>query len=286
MKSITKLVATLTLATIITLTACEEKKKQDSTDTTATEAASEAEATPMQEASQEVAATAADTSCGNGGGDVKLLECITYENKFVYDKQNRIVKIYKFSDIVGTETLTIAYGGNDSVTFENVSGSGRKDRKEFVKNGNTITVNEITAENESYTHSFTINGDGYIINRAKMTTYEYENGNLISKKEDIKNEDGEDIGYVYEYRYDNKKSPFSNSNTPKWLFDFLNTSIYSSESKNNVVYYSFEGSVQHGDHDIKYEYDKDGFPTKCTDTYHIEGEEGTDITNYTYYGSK
>jgi uncharacterized protein (TIGR02145 family) len=70
MKSIITLAATLTLAITLTLTACEEKKKQDGTDTTATEPTSEAwGATPIQEPAAAVAEKPAENAVGGDTQD-------------------------------------------------------------------------------------------------------------------------------------------------------------------------------------------------------------------------
>jgi hypothetical protein len=259
MKIIITLAATLTLAITLTLTACEEKKKQDGTTTTATEPA--AEAATQQPATQEVVA---EKPVENDGGNVKLLETITDENskvrRFEYDKQNRIIKI------VGTyDTHTITYTDN-LITV---------DTQKFVINGNTVTTDNYT---------LTIDKDGYIVKKG----YEYKDGNLTGVSEYFKDE------RVY-YRgnsYDNKKSPFSNSNTPKWLIQDLFPAKEEYVSKNNVIEFSFQGPELSGGCKIGYQYDKDGFPV--IETKICDGDGGGDgddepnpeITNYTYYGSK
>jgi len=196
-------------------------------------------------------ATALTISCG-GGGDVKLLETITDGSgkvqRFEYDKKNRIVKI---------DDKTITYADN-LITVGT---------QKFAINGNTITVDG---------SSLTINGDGYIVNEGNHgeVDYEYKDGNLIRIY-------WSESAYEDNYKYDDKKSPFSNCNTPKWLIQRL---LYDYASKNNVV--SYEG--ENGKGTYKYEYDSDGFPVKLTRTYKPwEGDEVyTTTTNYTYFGSK
>jgi hypothetical protein len=187
-----------------------------------------------------------------GGGDVKLLETITDESgtrKFEYDKQNRIVKI-------GDKTITYA---------DNLITVGTQ---KYAINGNTITVDVDGS-------SFTINGDGYIAAPPSISCYGgcpeyfvYKDGNLIADNS------GRGIGY----EYDDKKSPLSNSATPKWLMQILLGDV--SASKNNVVGIDEED----GSSTYKYEYDSDGFPVtaKMTVEYtdYAEGT-GTTITNYT-----
>jgi hypothetical protein len=232
---------------------------------------------------QETKLLKCDANAGGNSG-VKLLESITDENgnaktKYKYDRQNRIVKICRFD---GTETIT--YAGN-LVTVERVSSDNGIDIKEYVKekyvkNRNTITVDTI---------AFTINEDGYIVKEDNgSTTYQYKDGNLIEKKfVSIYNDAGDDNGDVNSYGYDDEKSPFSNSNTPKWLLQRLREYAYA--SKNNVLTSNYEdyitgGDMLSGSYSYKYEYDSDGFPTKQTEEWYSEGNEDTTITRFTYIG--
>jgi uncharacterized protein (TIGR02145 family) len=248
------LTATLTLAITFTLTACEEKKKQDGADTKATEAASEAGAAATVEKAS-VATPETETVCGNGGGSVKLLESATDEEgrvyKFEYDKQNRIVKYnFKYPPIKTDDIMTITYNSDDWVTVEIVEAKTLPDKKlpdkkdvtRYVRNGNTIT-----REYTLGTEEFTINKEGYIFRQG----YEYKDGNLI------KSEDWD----MYN-TYDDKKSPFSNTNTPKWL---LQTLFYMfNPNKNNVLEKHEDNGEGNGDFNYKYEYDREGFPIKVT----------------------
>jgi len=197
------------------------------------------------------------TACGKGGGDVKLLETITDEGgnvqkRFEYDKQNRIVKI-----------------DNDTITYaDNLITVGTQ---KFAINGNTVTVDG---------KSYTIDKDGYIVkskeaNYSVSDEYKYKDGNLIKiswSYEDVSN-----------YSYDNKKSPFSNCTTPKWLIQHLLRPHNASE--NNAV----DAGDGREDDTYKYEYDSDGFPVKATvTTKYYEGcEENcetTTIIRYSYRG--
>jgi len=199
-------------------------------------------------------------SCGKGG-DAKLLEAITDENgnvqkRFEYDKQNRIVKI-------NDETITYA---NNLVTVGT---------KKYAINGNTITADG---------NSLTINKDGYIVVPLGNSCSEecpeyfvYKDDNLIA----------DNSGIGIDYKYDNKKSPFSGSATPKWLMQILLGDA--SASKNNVVHSGSENAET----TYKYEYDSDGFPVSVTATSkYYEGCEqnekceNTTITRYTYSSEK
>jgi len=227
--------AALGLATTLTFTACEEKKKQDGT--TATEAAT-------QQPTQSIAS------------GVKLLETITDESsgplkfdydkqtindessgtlKFEYDKQNRIVKI-------GNKTITYA---------DNLITVGTK---KYAINGKTITVDG---------KSFTINGDGYIVD-IEGYEHKYKDGNVIN----CNNPDVDS--------YDDKKSPFSNSNTPKWLIQKLFDMELA--NKNNIVSNGCNYSTS------QYEYDSDGFPVKKATYHECEEDCGPIIIRFTYRG--
>jgi hypothetical protein len=220
------------------------------------------------------------TSCGKGGGDVKLLESITddsgkVQKKFEYDEQNRIVKVYKYDeDGKLGYTQTITYNADNSVTVEGVS-NYEKSTENFVRNGDKITVGNKT---------LTINEDEYIAGEETeyyFYTLQYENGNLIERKYFYIDADGE---AVESYGYDDKKSPFSNSNTPKWLLQHLLDFEYS--NKNNALTFETEEGIRPIRAEYKYEYDSDGFPTKktsqkiCAD----DDECPPTITRFTYRG--
>ena len=244
----------------------------------------------------ETAASKPETSAeANITGGLKLLETITDKNgkvqaKFEYDKQNRIVKIDGYS------TKAITYADN-LVTVEEIDDYSNKTVNKFVINGNTIEVGKET---------LTINKDGYLINRKIqknsdgkvwymyrdmynqdggnprfgtenfLEDYEYKNGNLIGEKVSS----DEVLGDVYFYmskkhRYDSNKSPFSASNTPKWLLPYLVGSYLA--SKNNIIDSYIDAGDYYSIFAYKYEYDKDGFPTKQT-------QNDTTITRFTYRG--
>jgi hypothetical protein len=295
MKTTTK-TAKLALAAIL-LTfclACEEKEKAktaaDEVARTETEALAKAKAeAEAAEAFAKETRAAAKIKCTSSGNSseqtdgVKLLECITDDNgtvykKFEYDKQNRIVKMYDYHSVDGglyyTKMITYA---DDWVKAEDVW-SNSKSVTNYVKNRNEIKV-----EREGKT--IKIDENGYIVSEESeyfLHTYKYSDGNLIG---------GKDI-YAFDNKHDNKKSPYSNTSTPKWLLQDLLGS--SSADKNNVLEYSFGGtaSIEYGASQeevtgsgkYKYEYDSDGFPTKQTLKQFRDGEESTTITRFTYRG--
>jgi uncharacterized protein (TIGR02145 family) len=208
-------------------------------------------------------------STGGDGGGVKLLGSITDDSgkvltKFEYDEQKRLVKIYS------SDTTTIVYADN----LVTVNG------ERFAINGNTI-------KGESET--LTINKDRYIVKNdyvGRSADYQYKDGNLISLNT-VKKDDS----IKSSYEYDNKKSPFANSKTPKWLFKFLfRDDLYYAKytSRNNVLGYDWEqhaqGEILSGIFEYEYEYDSDGFPIMETEKLSVEGNDETTITRFTYTG--
>ncbi|MDR2554767.1 MAG: hypothetical protein LBC64_05000 [Fibromonadaceae bacterium] len=193
----------------------------------------------------------------------KLLESIIDGNgnvkkKFEYDKQNRIVKI-------DGETITYA---------DNLITVGTK---KFVIKGNTVTI-----EGGS---TFTINKDGYITNVGDEKTFKYKNGNLIEKEYP---NPADDVPPTYVGRmdkYDDKKSPFTNCKTPKWLLQGLHILGPYYVSKNNVlreiVYGRGTTTTVY-----KYKYDSYGFPELVEEAEKYENDSPTiTVTRYTYLGN-
>jgi len=248
------LFAALVLAITFTFNACDEKKKQDGADTKPLETANETEVAAEKAT---VATPETETVCGKGSGSVKLLESSTDDesrvHKFEYDKQNRIVKHHFRMKPSGydeiNDIMTITYNSDDLVTVEIVEGKTLPDKKDvtiYVRKGNTITKESTLGPEE-----FAINKEGYILRQG----YEYKDGNLIKEGEDFDNYN----------TYDDKKSPFSNTNTPRWL---LQTLFYMfNPNKNNVLKYYYMSEEGVDEFNYKYEYDGDGFPIKRMGDY-------------------
>jgi len=278
------LAAAFGLATAFTFTACDEKKKQDGADTKPPETASETEAAAAtQEASQEPVAVAEaakiaeaiEKANGCAVSNAKLPERITDENgrllrKFVYDKQNRIVKIVSkgYSTVEGkpvvwnADAVTITYETDDKITVETIitkqyaEDKGIRSTEKFLRNGNKIT--KITETDTS------------------TTNYEagtYNDGNLMKETDGVNDT---------EYSYDDKKSPFSNCNTPKWFLPYIGVSA----NKNNVLKQYTSGGEISFSITNEYQYDSEEFPTKEKKETYVEGEESTEIRHYKYCGSK
>jgi hypothetical protein len=208
----------------------------------------------------------------NSPGSIKLLERITYQSSydlsdyiFEYDDKNRIVKI------TGSDgkTTALTYKGDELFSVQGVK---------VTKNGNTITLgNEI----------FTLSYDGYITkkedssNKGYTVRYHYKAGNIVKVTETL---DGGNGHTIYEYKYDDKKSPFLNCRTPKW---FLSYQLNGFGLKNNVTEVIYTNEFVHDGKNVKetlehyvfsFEYDSDGYPTKET---HFEmGDEEVSIFIY------
>jgi uncharacterized protein (TIGR02145 family) len=193
------------------------------------------------------------------GGDGKLLQCIADENgdcitKFEYDKQNRITIMYN-----GADVTRIIYTDNFITAGD----------KKFALKGNTVTAGKDT---------LTIDKNGYIVRRKDgggegcsdsdadirvpyLAEYQYKDGNLTT----ISDNGGDCeilVGSRTEYEYHNRKSPFSDCKTPKWLLQCLLNPYYASKNNIKTIDYGADSFmiIVH-----KYEYDGDGFPTKRTE---------------------
>jgi len=269
------LAAALALALAFTL-GCEEKKSTDKAkDSTEPVAAAIAEPAKVEETEQAIKEQAKDEEekipCSKAAGkvycnagEVKLLKSAIYCDDFgnakgeefalKYDEQNRIVKIYNYyytGPISSTKTITY---NADLITIENVKEDNSKDIKKFVIKENTITHESDTLILDEGGNVVELKSNG------KSSTYQYKNGNLTT---------------TYETReYDNKKSPFSNTNTPKWLFGYLEI-MGSSDylSKNNILKYEKTSGGTHTFSNYEYEYDDENFPIKLEEFGGFSREE-------------
>ena len=119
----------------------------------------------------------------------------------------------------------------------------------------------------------------------------WQNGNMIKTERKSENEREEKIWYEEEskivdksssvstitYTYDDKKTPFSQCNTPKWFFwwiDLFDESMFYGNNKNNIKTETIEGGST-----ITYEYtyNDDGFPV----TRYWEQERWNETNTYT-----
>jgi len=257
MKTITKTAKLALLAMLAVFCfACEEKKQPAEQQTAAAEAQAQPAPTPAPAESKESISdddrVRTYTHKYEYDKQNRLVKTTApYGNQlFEYDEQGRIVKIYQDYGVKITYGITYISDSNVRVieTTEN-SGSNATD---YVMNGNTITAGKET---------ITIDKEGYIVKMGATehrseSNYIYKNGNLI--KVNFAND-------TNSYTYDNKKSPFSGSNTPKWLIQRLLGDA--SASKNNVV--DIRDTEIYTSCTYKYEYDSDGFP--IADTEECEG---------------
>ena len=216
----------------------------------------------------------------NPSDKVQLLETLTYYGKnyckkYVYDEQNRIIKILRYNDeigynLVGTSTFTYFGDNLIEVINENFGESSNIGTRKFAKSGNKITI---TDTGVSFISIIELNDDGYPIriehssqNRTDVYTYSFERGNLTKElhRYAYTEEDGMLVERESraEYEYDRKKSPFYHCKTPKWyLFAYCELNVPSVHNNLTANVETINGSVLlNGKY--KYEYDKAGFPIK------------------------
>jgi len=238
-------------------------------------------------AETEAAINCPDTEYTENNG-VKLPEKIISEDgsitKFEYDDKNRLVKIFVCDNGELMGTFTITYNGNDLVSYALSYDDdfsyywGDVPDMSAQRRGNTIYVNEGGVK-----HTINVNDEGYIVDYktehpmagVSVKNYQYVDNKLFRIIED---------GWVRELRYDNEKSPFYNSNTPKWFMQFR---FFDFALNNNVTAWKIvEGSTDHQyEYENEYIYDNEGFPTKQTKTEKTmyDNEEGYVSTKITYF---
>ena len=215
----------------------------------------------------------------------KLLESIKTDDvmqKFVYDDQNRLTDIQNFYNDSYNTTFSIKYRGADLISYEEDSTISTIER-----NGNTLTVH-LDAPNSSEKYKLTVNADGYIIKGESIESYQEGHGlsksNIISTYEYTGNNlvkvTYQGSTTVLAYKYDDKKSPFANSNTPKWfLQNFLIPHFgFNNVTENSQKWYNGVSEMI----TYKYEYDSEGFPTKRITT--SNNNSNATITTFTYTG--
>jgi len=198
---------------------------------------------------------------------VKSVSPCGYDRTFInyeYDDNNRITTISHSWDNYSF-IYKFLYSGNDLVKFEcytygEIDGEDR-DRHfiwNFSKNGNKITV---LADDCYSSATIELDNDGYPVKIGDNEVLEYLDGNLVSMSYF-------DTHYGWDtvtYRYDNKKSPFYYSNTPKWIpiyfYQYTDGNYFLPFAiKNNLteIHYKTSGNINK----ITYEYDDNGFATK------------------------
>ena len=230
----------------------------------------------------------------------KLVETIIYNggseySKFEYDNHNRITKYSKFTN-EGTllETNIVTYSGTEltKVDYKNLyplSSIPYDKSYEFTKNGNIITVKSPYRSSNVYdktrTSTLYVNNDGLPEkhveeeeNYSIVINYQYHNRNCV-KYTYTDTVEGKIWEESYEYKYDDKKTPFYSCKTPKWFWIFR-YSGGSALSQNNMIEEK-NGNDLYPKDITKYEYvyDTDGYPTQCTIT-HSDGQ--INVTEFQY----
>ena len=196
---------------------------------------------------------------------------------FEYDHEGRITKMIKKDVQAGEIPTTITYQGKKSVKMETVM-NHTTEVKEYIKKGNTITITNY--DDYIKTYKMTLDKNEYITNiridfsgdnEYLLITYRYDSGNLIDEVKVWYHGDVQTHKRNYKYKFDDKKSPFINSNTPKWvLHELLGTYSWTDSTPfvnvNNVVGMTVDEDI----HDFKADYDSDGYlrsyttPTKLS----------------------
>jgi hypothetical protein len=232
-------------------------------------------------------------SSKEGPGGPKLLESMTIENeygiskyKFEYDAAGRMAKTFFYHGGELYDERAFAYSGDNLVIVkEQKIGLGEIETR-FARNGNSITVT--CDARPTLTHTIIIGKDLYATKKTSrdedgtfVETYLYEGGNLVKMASAAQ---GNEL--FGEFKYDDKKSPFYNCKTAKWLLQHWhgpmghNNNVVESHSGGNVGRPEFAA--------FAYEYDGDGFPAKRTMTVKEDADSKnvlkTETATYAYRG--
>ena len=213
--------------------------------------------------------------------DVKLLDTETsgefHMRKFFYDEQNRIKEIWIFSGEQLMEKQILTYINEDLTKLEYAYLDEGEfvvvDTRNYVKNGNTISwsfgVEIIEGEGEGsqdFKSTITLNNNGFpekleevLFNTSSVSTFTYVNGNLTKYLYDTMFSSNSNDPGERNYTYDTNRSAYSGCKTPKW---FMFMHFYENASHNVVTTLSYPATT------YSYEFDSDGFPTKCTEIYY------------------
>ena len=153
----------------------------------------------------------------------QIVNAVKYE-KYEYDNQNRITKILRYNrseTVVGTQTFT--YNGNDLVKVVHEGGPCGPDVEtwEFARNGNKITIT-INGGYLSYmgtrTFTFELTEDEFPTNFRSLDDWSWSPGETHNQYQDgnlIKRIGSGSQNYSITFEYDENKSPFYNSQTPR-----------------------------------------------------------------------
>lgn len=237
----------------------------------------------------------------------QLIECATGEDTYAEYKYDKLLRL--ISDITSTGPSedddplggrVIKYKGNE-IVYSEYFGSDSPPTN-YKRDGNVITgISVLPGEDEDgnrieyerYEEVFYLNDEGYLIKHEiqihrrggsyeysdnetseegdyhNITEYIYDkNGNLTKQISTVNSEKPE----YEEYEYDNKRSPFTYCNTPKWKFMGLpgiEGHLISGEGsiKNNLTKVIRDGKVIYK---YEYKYDDAGYPIQCTSYYNGE----------------
>ena len=198
--------------------------------------------------------------------------------RFEYDDQGRIISMLHTDRNGFDQTITVQYKGKKGVTF--ITSRQNSEGSEILNYA--IKGNKITMTNDSYAdiseHNMLIDKSGYIIEQVMTKIefydtptkgiYKYHNGNLINELLIHYTDHGKTENSLSEtqFFYDEKKSPFIHSNTPKWVSQLLlgrfsGNTLSPYISKNNLI----KMIVDHNDYEENWEtefeaeYDSEGY---------------------------
>lgn len=190
------------------------------------------------------------------------------QNEFIYDDKGRLQKFYESEDLH-------EYVYNDKGLLISETRYESKEKSSIIvfeyKNATTIIATETDYDSsEKSVQTLTLNEKGQLIklvSKDETNLYEYDEANNLTKNTEFWIEDGKTISQVLTYKYDDKKSYFSNQGLPIWYWVYnAGTGFDCYGGSNNMIEGYKDGEEMDS---FKFDYDEDGYPTVV-----YEDEEG------------
>lgn len=211
-------------------------------------------------------------------------EEIGERTEYFYDEKGRLAK-HVFTNYEGDGDIEVEFLYNSSDELIKTIRSENEEILTFTfnKSGNSIQFSKVYSDKSitSYNGTITLNNAGLPVEINEIieptvptyvvkTSIIYDSKNNLSEKKLYEYLEGEDPVFTdhYTYTFDNKISPFRDSNLPKWWYISFNNGLTYSSVYNNLVeqvwnIYPNSDSSRTIVWPYTYEYDGCGYPKYC-----------------------
>jgi YD repeat-containing protein len=192
------------------------------------------------------------------------------QNEFIYDDNGRLQKFNEAGEL-----HEYVYNDKGLLISETRYDSETKEKSSVIvfeyKNATNIIATETEySSSEKFIQTLTLNEKGQLIKRAsddETNFFEYDEAGNLTKNIESWVEDDKTITQVYTYKYDDKKSYFSNQGLPVWYWVYnAGTGFDCYGGPNNMIEGKKNGEFMES---FKFDYDEHGYPT-----VKYEDEEG------------